>query len=155
MNDKCIFLPELERVIGEQFENKPVCAGDIPQAWKEFPLSWLCYGEREVCIRETSPMWSDNDTMSDIISLFYTYYGVIVDKIKQTRDINDLDNERSISIYIQPDYLDTSVVLIIQRNLNNLAYIKDTKPWHMAFETPENMEVELKDEYESILKNIK
>jgi hypothetical protein len=155
MNDKYEFLQWLEEVLAERFNPKSVAKDDIPQMWKQYPLSWLTYGERNVCVRETSPIWSDNDTMSDIINLFDAYYSVLVEKVKRTTDINAQNNERSISVYIQPDYSDTSTVLIIQRNLNNLVYIKDTKPWHMTFETPEQMEVELKSEFESILANIK
>jgi len=155
MNYNIVFLPQLETILGERFDEKDVCESDIPCDWKQYPLSWLSYGEREVCVRETSPIWSDNDTMSDIISLFDTYYSVIVDKIKQTLGIDTNDYERSIGIYIQPDYSDTCTILIIQRHLNNLAYINETKPWHLAFKTPEQMEIELKNEFESILKNIK
>jgi hypothetical protein len=94
MNDS-IFLQELEKLIGERFNTGLIRDVDIPQVWKQFPLSWLCYGERKVCIREISPIWSDNDTASDIINLFETYYRVIVNKIEQTLGIT-FENERSI-----------------------------------------------------------
>ncbi len=154
MNDG-VFLQDLERVIGERFKTDPINETDIPREWRQFPLSWLCYGKRDVCVRETSPMWSDNDTMSDIIDLFDTYYRVIIDKIKQTLDMNIADIGRSVGIYIQPDYFDTCAVLIIQRNLNHLAYFREIKPWQLAFDTPATMESELNDEFETILNNIK
>ena len=155
MNNNHLHMTEFEEILVEKFGEKANGLDDIPVIWRNYPLSWLCYGEREVCVRETSPMWGDNDTMSDIIGLFDTYYGVIVDRINRTVGIDALDSKRAIGIYIQPDYSDTSKVLIIQRNLNNLAYIKEIKAWHMSFETPEEMEIELKNEFESILKNIK
>jgi hypothetical protein len=155
MEKNYVSLKEVEKVLKKRFNKKTIYKTEIPQAWGKYPISWLCYGKRDVCVRETSPMWSDDDVMSDVINLFDTYYGIIVEKIKRATGIADFDNKRTISVYVQPDYLDTSVVLIIQRNINNLVYIKETKAWHKSFETPKDMESELIDEYDSILKNVK
>jgi hypothetical protein len=155
MIEKNVLVSQLEQALEEQFGKKTGGENCIPETWAKYPLTWLCYGEREGCIRETSPMWSDDDVMSDIMGLFYTYYKVLVDKISNTPGLDTKALENSIGIYIQPDYSDNCVILIIQRNLSNLVYMAETKAWHMVFRTPAEMENELNDEYEVISKNVK
>ena len=57
MNNNHLHMTEFEEILVEKFGEKANGLDDIPVIWRNYPLSWLCYGEREVCVRETSPMW--------------------------------------------------------------------------------------------------
>jgi hypothetical protein len=67
-------LKRLEKSLSERFKRTNNNFAEIPQNWRNYPFSWLCFGEREVSIREDGPLWSDYDVMSDIIELFWSFY---------------------------------------------------------------------------------
>jgi hypothetical protein len=154
INENYPYLKELENTLSERFSEVTILPDDIPKLWKEFPLSWLCYGERDCCIRETSPLWSNGEVMSDIINLFYFYYRTLVDNISKGLYI-DYANSRVMEIYVQPDYPNECTILIIQRFMKKIVYMNEIKAWHLSFDTPDAIEDYLKYEYEIILSNVK
>jgi len=144
-------LNRLEKSLNERFNESTRDFAQIPQNWEEYPLSWLCFGEREVSIREDGPLWSDNDVMSDIIELFWSFYQPIIDYISEKKPGEKYDRN-GIYIYVQPDYLNQSTILVVQGN--KLVHKNDIKAWHLAFETPDELDSDLRAEYETISANI-
>jgi hypothetical protein len=144
-------LNRLEKSLNERFNEPTRDFAQIPQNWEEYPLSWLCFGEREVSIREDGPLWSDNDVMSDIIELFWSFYQPIIDYISEKKPGEKYDRN-GIYIYVQPDYLNQSTILVVQGN--KLVHKNDIKAWHLAFETPDELDSDLRAEYETISANI-
>ncbi len=152
MKSKFSHLERLEHALNDRFGKKS--SEDIPQEWSNFPLAWLCYGQRETSIREASPMWSDYDVMSDIIDLFDSYHRSLVDEITEKAGIESGD-KNFISVYVQPDFENQCTVLIVQRGMNNVVYLSEMKARHLWFDTPEEMETDLEDEYKDILRGVR
>jgi len=92
--------------------------------------------------------------MVDIINLFYYYYNPFIEESAKVAGIEEFSS-RSIKIYVEPNYSDACTVLIVQPGINNIVRVREEKAWHLAFETPENMEADLEEECQAILRHIR
>lgn len=99
-------------------------------------------------------MWSDYDVMSDIIDLFSSYHQSLVDEVSEKAGIKPADRN-FLSVYVQPDFENQCAVLIVQRAFNHIVYLSEMKARQFWFDSPADMEADMDEEYNAILRNLR
>lgn len=122
----------------------------IPEQWKDYPLCWLAYGERDGCIREGSPWWND-DVMVGVKNLFYDYYHFLADEIERWISLERKDH---LTVYIDPSYEDITSTLVIQHSRSLVVYSSDRKAWNFEVATPEDLAEELDGDFHAMAEAI-
>jgi len=117
--------------------------------WGKYKLCGICFGERDGCVNESSPFWRD-DVMQAVINLFYGYYKVIRDAAEDELGIK---MPEWIKIVVEPNYEDTSSIILFTAKSRKVLFTNDCKPWHFSWETPEELEKSLEEDYRRILAN--
>jgi hypothetical protein len=150
--NKHIHLARLESTLARRFGKVP--AAGVPREWVEFPLSWLCYGVRETAVRESSPMSNGLDVLSGVMDMFLTYHRSIVDEAAEKTGIK-AGAKNSINVYVQPDAVNQCTVLVVQRAFNHIVYLAEMKARQFWFDSPADMEADMDEEYNAILRSLR
>jgi len=126
-------LQGLEESLGANYSAD---GSDVPEVWRNYPLCWLAYGEREGCVREASPFW-DDDVMVGVKNLLYWYHHYLADELETWLL---LDSKKAyLCTYVDPSYEDTSQVIVIQPSSRLVVFNADHKAWNFSFETPQDL----------------
>jgi hypothetical protein len=149
---KCLHLGRLENTLVRRFGKMPVAG--VPREWAEFPLSWLCYGVRETAVRESSPMGKALDVLSGIMDMFLSYHKSVTDEGAEKAVIK-VGAKNSMSVYVQPDSINMCTVLVVQPAFNHIVHLAEMKARQFWFDTPADMEADMDEEYNAILRNIR
>ena len=118
----------------------------IPEQWKDYPLCWLAYGERDGCIRQGSPFW-DDDVMVGVKNLFHDYYRFLADELETWIPLEGRDH---LTVYVDPSYGDITSTLVIQHSRSLVVYSTDCKAWNLEFDTPDDLASELDGEFHTM-----
>jgi hypothetical protein len=140
-------LRSLEKKLVEYYGK--VDPADVPSGWKEFPQVYQCYGPREGCVNEGCSLYSD-DTLQAIINLLRTYFEVINKKLDE---VFHLEGANALQTAVEPNYEDTSYVVIFSPTAHKVIQFYVTKAWHHQFETPEEVAEDLYDSYKTMKQN--
>jgi hypothetical protein len=153
MISKYPHMHRLENVLIENHGDYLIDIESVPTEWSEFPYAWLCYEKQNVDTRNGEPLW-DDDALTGIIDLLYTYYRTLVDTIDLNEN-HDNYQKRFVGVYVQPDLTNQSSVIITQRALGHIVYMTDIKARHFSFDTPETMEQQLEEDFAMIISRLK
>jgi len=151
MPTKYRHLERLENTLAARFSSKGIAG--IPRDWAVFPLSWLCYGTRDAAVRKTNPMWQA-DALAAVIDLFTSYYRPAIDEVSEKTGIKSGD-KKVISVFVQPDLANPCTVLIVQAGIHNLVYLNQVKARQLWFDLPADLEADMEEEYNTILRNLR
>jgi hypothetical protein len=144
-------LVRLESTLANRFGKTPVAG--VPREWSEFPLSWVCYGLRDVAVRKPSPIWQA-DAAAAIVDLFQCYYRPVIDEVSEKIGIRPGD-KNVISVFVQPDSLKLSTVLVVQPGTGNLVYLNQVKARDLWFDLPADIEADLDEQFKAICKRVR
>jgi antitoxin (DNA-binding transcriptional repressor) of toxin-antitoxin stability system len=122
----------------------PADVWDVPEAWREYPLCWLAYGEREGCVRESSPFW-DDDVLAGVKTLLYWYHHYLADELEAWLPLDSM--KAYLCTYIDPSYEDSSQVIVIQPSTNLVVFTEDIKAWNFCFDTPDDLANSLDEDF--------
>lgn len=145
-------LLHFEANLAKRFAKTPTTG--VPREWAEFPLSWLCYGIRETAIRESCPMRSPLDVLSGVMDMFLTYHRSIADEAADKTGTKP-GAKNAVSVYVQPDLTGLCTVLIVQRAFSHIVYLGEMKARQFWFDSPADMEADMAEEYNAILRNLR
>jgi hypothetical protein len=145
-------LVRLEANLARRFGKVPAVGAH--REWAEFPLSWLCYGVRETAIRESSPMSNGLDVLSGVMDTFLTFHRSIAEEVAEKAGIKP-GAKNSISVYVQPDAFNLCTAFIVQRAFNHIVYMVEMKARQFWFDSPADIEADMDEEYNAILRNLR
>ena len=145
-------LARLESTLAARFGFRAETTG-VPREWAEYPLSWLCYGLRQEVIRKNSPMWRA-DVSSAVIDLFQAYYRPVVDEVSDKIGIKT-GAKNVVSVFVQPDAMKPSTILIVQAGIGNLVHLNQVKARDLWFDSPADIEADLDDQFKAISRHMK
>ncbi len=152
MSAKSPNLTRLESTLARRFGKMPVAG--VPREWIEFPISWLCYGVRQTAVRESSPMGKGLDVLSGIMDMFLIYHRSIADEAAEKAGIKP-SAKNSVSVYVQPDLINMCTVFVVQRTFSHIVHMSEMKARQFWFDSPADMEADMEEEYNAILRNIR
>lgn len=119
--------------------------------WKRYPQAGRCYGPREGCLNEDSPLYHD-DTLLGIINLYFEYFAVIRDEVE---DICHIAMPEWIRIAVEPSYEDTSNVVIYMDKAWRVVFNYTAKAWNFHWPSPAEMAKQMEEDYQAMLKEVK
>jgi len=141
----------LEKQLAEDYDTASDASDAPAEQWKAYPLCGLTFGERDGCVNENSPVWRD-DILLGIIEMFYSYYKVIRDQFEEDFKIK---MPEWVRIVVQPDYDDTSYVVLFLSSGHKVLLSYDCKAWHFTWDTPEELAKSLQNDYNLMVNNFK
>lgn len=145
MNEKAQEL--LDRLESSLVDTLGSDSDDSENGWGKYALCSLCYGERDGCVNESSPLWNDESLEKSIINMFYQFYMPVRDMIEEELEIKMPD---WLKIVIEPSYEDTSFIVIYRISTRKVVYYNDIKAWNYQFDNPEELGEALLAVYEEI-----
>ena len=130
---------------------------DVPYLWKGLKSCFDAFGSegRDGCVRDGGIFGDVADLEGEIKSMFYTYWSYLRNLAVTNLGMPLYDPDEGIKIYVDVSCEDTTGVLLVQEGLRNIVLIENRKAWHFCWETPSELEEELKSNYEAIVKGIK
>jgi len=121
---------------------------DIPEAWKEYPLCYLGYGnDRDSCVRDGSIFWHE-EVLLGIIDMFYDYYASLARTLESKHKLDDLD----INVTVMPSYEDRTYVVVTYKK--KVLLEDDCKAWNFCWENPTDLNERLGDDSEEMENNL-
>lgn len=122
--------------------------GDEPEdGWKDFPQVGKCYGTREGCVNEDSPLWSD-EVLQGVTDLFREYVSVIRDAAQEDYHIV---KPEWLRIVIEPSYEDTSHVVVYLDRRRRVVWDYEGKAWNFQWPTPTEMAEDMANDYTTMM----
>ena len=140
------YIKNLEKRLAKHHEGEEE-GYDIPEAWKEYPLCYLGYGDdRESCVREGSIFWHD-EVLLGVIDMFYDYYASLARMLEKKHKLGDWD----INVTVMPSYEDRTCVVVTYKK--KVLIEDDCKAWNFCWENPAELNKTLERDYGEMRKN--
>jgi hypothetical protein len=122
------FTPEVRKYVAGQFGN--------PEAFEK-----LYIGEKHECIPDEL---MGEDLLLDIKEKFYSIFYPLREELEKENL-----TKKPVYIFIDPSYEDTTTA-IVTHDADEVLFILYRKPWHLCWESEEEMNTELNEIYEHI-----
>ena len=98
-------------------------------------------------------MWRA-DVSSAVIDLFQAYYRPVVDEVSDKIGIKT-GAKNVVSVFVQPDAMKPSTILIVQAGIGNLVHLNQVKARDLWFDSPADIEADLDDQFKAISRHMK
>ncbi|ADJ25783.1 hypothetical protein Dehly_0467 [Dehalogenimonas lykanthroporepellens BL-DC-9] len=135
----------LETRLREQLADHRVSKNSVPYAWSAFPCSWAVYSADGT--GDPVGVFRDEDPLTICLDKFYLFYRYLADRVAESYGLNTA-SPFWMSVYIQPDLINQSSVLVVQRDIDRIIGLFEHRIRHFKFETPSALEHHLKDDWE-------